>query len=116
MFFFLVRIKQPTNDITVILVNNSTPPVTSNTISNKDIPLVLLWPEGSIVVVTAGVINCDDLLLSIDGITTITQDQYNNNNIITILLTYTVILTNKGRWCYMDYCSFKSMIYNSTQF
>ena len=79
MFFFLVRIKQPTNDITVILVNNSTPPVTSNTISNKDIPLVLLWPEGSIVVVTTGVINCDDVRVSVDGTITMTQHQYNNN-------------------------------------
>ena len=42
LFFFLVRIKQPTNDITIILVNNSTPPVTNNIISNKDISLVLL--------------------------------------------------------------------------
>ena len=79
MFFFLVCIKQPTNDITVILVNNSTPPVTNNTISNKDIPLVLLWPEVSSVVVTTGVINCDDLLVSVEGTTTMTQHQYNNN-------------------------------------
>ena len=79
LLFFLVRIKQPTNDITVILVNNSTPPVTNNTISNEDIPLLLLWPEDSIVVATTGIINCDNLLVSVEGTITITQHQYNNN-------------------------------------
>ena len=76
MFFFLVRIKQPTKDI---VVNNSTPPVTNNIISNKDISLVLLWPEGSIVVVTTGVINCEDVPVSVEGTITMTQHQYNNN-------------------------------------
>ena len=79
LFFFLVCIKQPTNDITVILVNNSTPPVTNNTISNKDIPLVLLWPEGSIVVVTTDVINCEDVPVPVEGTIPMTHHQYNNN-------------------------------------